>query len=226
MLMGRYHAANQWARLPLVAAALVLLAADGCGSSANSAGGDEKSLMSSGPSNSGIDMNCIGDHVEHPPESFHYSFKSSDGQYTVDKEADITPQRMDITIQENSGSHSYHGVRSDSDSWNSAVLDLSGLGFTSMAAMISFIKDSSSLKQTGTESVNGYSATRYSIDTAGANSSDRKTFGTMFGPGTYEKGDIWVAAQGCPVKLLLDEGRQQANGTVKKLHYELALVKK
>ena len=56
------------------------------------------------------------------------------------KEAEITPQTMDVTIQDKYGSHKYRGVRSDEASWNSAVLNLSGSGFTAMSARIDSIK--------------------------------------------------------------------------------------
>jgi hypothetical protein len=48
----------------------------------------------------------------------------------------------------------------------------------------------------------------------------------MFGSGTYDKGDLWVAAEGCPIKLDLDEARQQPNGSVAKTHFEVNFIKK
>jgi hypothetical protein len=161
-----------------------------------------------------------------PPESFHYSYKTTDGQSVVDKEADITPQNMEITIQNKAGSHKYHGVRSDEASWDRAVLDLSGDGFTVMSARIAFIKDKTSVSPAGAEAINGYQTTKYSIDTTSANSSDRRSYETLFGSGSYEKGTIWVTADGCPVKLNLDEATQRGSGGVDKSHYELAMIKK
>jgi len=104
-----------WRQILLAAAALALLAG-GCNSSANSTSEGEKSTTAAG---GGIDVNCVGNHIERPPESFHYSFKSAVGG-SVDKEAEITPQNLDVTIQDKSGSHKYHGVRSDEATWNNA----------------------------------------------------------------------------------------------------------
>ena len=59
----------------------------------------------------------------------------------MDKEAEITPQSMDVTIQDKSGAHKYHGARSDEASWNNAVLSLSGSGFTVISASIDPLDD-------------------------------------------------------------------------------------
>jgi hypothetical protein len=209
----------------LLAVALALLAG-GCNSSANSNASSTRSDdKSTAAADARIDMNCVGDHVQSPPDAFHYSYRSTDGG-AVDKEADITPQNIDMTIQNQFGSHKYHGVRSDEDSWNSAVLNLSGSGFTVMSARIAFVAANTSVVRAGVEPMNGYQTTKYAIDTPSANSSDRHSYETLFGPDSYEKGTIWVRADGCPVKLTLDEGRHHVNGSVDKLHYEIDVIKK
>jgi len=210
-------------RPALLAAVAVALLACGCNSSSNSNGSNDGSTTGA---SGRIDVNCIGNHVANPPEAFHYSYKTTDGQDVVDKEADITPQNMEITIQNRTGSHKYRGVRSDEASWDSAVLDLSGDGFTVMSARIAFIKDKTSVSPAGAETMNGYQTTKYSIDTTSANSSDRRSYETLFGSGSYEKGVIWVTADGCPVKLVLDEATQKVNGSFDKSHYEMAMIKK
>jgi hypothetical protein len=170
-------------------------------------------------------MNCVGNHIESPPEAFHYSYKSTVGG-SVGKEAEITPQSMDVTIQDKYGSHKYRGVRSDEASWNSAVLNLSGSGVTAMSARIDSIKDKSAVVHAGAEPRNGYQTTKYSIDTTNASSSDLRTYEAFFGSGSYEKGTIWITADGCPVKLILDEATKQANGSVDKDHFEIDMIKR
>ncbi len=211
-----------WRPAPLRIFVLALLTC-GCTSNARSTSTDEKPAAESG---SQIDINCIGNRLENPPEAFHYSYKSNDGQNSVDKEAEITPQNMDITIQDNSGPHKYHGTHSDEGSWSRALVDLSGSGFTVMSARVDFIKNTSSVTSAGTEAINGYQTTKYSIDTTAANSSDKQTFETMFGSGSYEKGTIWTTPEGCPVKLILSEARKQSNGNIDNFHFELAMLKK
>jgi len=206
--------------------AMILYFGSGCGSSTKSA--DAKGQTAAGTRDRGqkVDINCLGNHIENPPEPYHYSFKASDGKNTVEKEAEITPQTMDITIQDNSGSHQFHGDRTKESSWDSAMLDLTGSGLTVMTARVAFIENSSALKRIGDEPMNGYSATKYSIDTTSGNTSDAQTFRTMFGAASYDKGTVWVGAGGCPVKLILDEVTQQNNGSIDKHHFEITVSKK
>jgi hypothetical protein len=131
-----------------------------------------------------------------------------------------------LTLTAKSGSHKYHGVRSDEASWNSVVLSLSGSGFTAMSARIDSIKNKSAVVSAGAEPMNGYQTTKYSIDTTNASSSDLRTYEAFFGSGSYEKGTIWITAAGCPVKLILDEATKQANGSVGKDHFEIDMIKR
>ncbi len=208
--------------------AVILYFGSGCSSSTKSADAKEQSAAGRRDTGQKVDIYCLGDHVSNPSDSFHYSFKATDEQNAVDKEADVTPQTMVVTIQDKSGSHTYHGTRSDEGSWGRAVLDLSGWGMTVMIARIAFIKDgnSSSIKKVDTGTVNGYVATHYAIDTGNANAKGRQSFAALFGAGSYDKGEIWTTADGCPVKLLLEEAKQMPNGTVSKTHFEINVIKK
>jgi hypothetical protein len=206
--------------------AAILYFGSGCSSSTKSADAKEQSAASKRDAGQKVDINCLGSHLENPPESYHYSFKSSDGKNAVDKEADITTQTMDITIQDNSGSHKFHGDRAKEGSWDSAMMDLTGSGLTVMTARVAFIENTSALRRIGDEPMNGYSTTQYSIDTMSGNASDAQTFRTMFGAASYDKGTVWVGADGCPVKLILDEVTQQNNGSIDKYHFEIAVSKK
>jgi len=169
---------------------------------------------------------CIGDRISNPAEAFHYSYKYLDATGTVrNDEADITTQTADISVQDKSGTHKYHGIRSDEGSWNRAVLDLAHLGFTAMTGRLVPLQATSAIAQQGSESINGYSTTKYAIDTDNAGSADKKKIQTLLGNGSFEKGTAWVAADGCAAKLVLDEGVSR-DGSINKDHFELARVKK
>lgn len=198
----------------------------GCGSGTKSADARETADTNTRGSSQQVDINCLGDRIENPSEPYHYSFKSTDGQNAIDKEADITPQSMDIAIQDKSGLRKYHGDRSDGTSWDRAIVDLSGSGLTVMTARIAFIQKTSALKRIADEAMNGYDTTQYAVDTTSGNASEAERFRTMFGAGSYDKGSIWVAAHGCPVRLVLDEATQRNNGNVDKLHFEIVVSKK
>ena len=98
------------------------------------------------------------------------------------------------------------------------------IAFSVMSARLGSLNGSAVTSQ-GAESVNGYSTTKYAIDTTSAGSTDKQTFETLFGKGSFEKGTVWIPADGCAVKLVLDEGLQQTDGSVKKAHYEIAMIK-
>jgi hypothetical protein len=169
---------------------------------------------------------CIGDRVNNPAEAFHYSYKYLDSTGMVrNDEADVTPQSMDISVQDKSGTHKFHGIRSDEGSWSSAVSDLGHLGFTAMTGRLVPLQGTSAVAQQGSESISGYSATRYAIDTDNASSADKKKIQTLLGNGSFEKGTAWVAADGCVAKLVLDEGVWR-NSSINKDHFEIARIKK
>jgi hypothetical protein len=230
MTVGTYR--NKAFLIPTLLAALGLMAAWGCSSRAKSndaapgSAADEKSVATSNGSGSHLDVLCIGDRINNPPEPFHYSYKYTGASGSVSKEADITPQAMDITIQDQSGTHSYHGARADETSWGQAVLDLSNLNITVMSSRLVLLNDGSAITRQGPEAVNGYRTVKYAIDTTSANSSDQKKYETLFGKGSYEKGSMWVPADGCAVKLVLDEGIARPDGNVEKVHYEIARIRK
>lgn len=187
---------------------------------------DKTADAASGSQDAQVGLMCVGEHISNPPEPFHYSYKYSGSPGSIDIEAEITPQSMDIISNDGTGAHSYHAVRSDDTNWNSAVLIFSGLRFTGLAARVESLNGTSALVREGTESINGYNTTKYAIDTTRANPSDRQQFETMFNKGSFEKGTVWASSDGCAVNLVLDEAIFQNDGSVDKVHYEFASVKK
>jgi hypothetical protein len=210
------------------AMALVAIAAAACSSDSGSRAQDKSRAESgtSGGSGSHVDVMCIGDRINNPPESFHYSFKYADATGSEDAEANITPSAMDITLTDKSGSRSFHGVRSDETSWNNAVLDLSALKITAMSARLSSLDRTSAIISQGKEAMDGYPTSKYSIDTTSAKASDQRQFQTLFGNGSFEKGTVWMADDGCMAKLVLDEALAQTSGGVLKSHYEISRSKR
>ena len=210
--------------LLLSAVFFVLIAFSACTSKSDSKTREQRAATSES-AGSHVDLMCIAERINNPPEPFHYSYKYNDASTSVSKEADITPQTMEITIKDQSGSHSFHGVRSDEVSWNSAVLDLSGLGLSAMMSRFDALNGTSAIVRQASESMNGYDSTRYAIDTNSASAADQRTFAALFGTGAFEKGTVWVPADGCAVKLVLDE-RMSFGGKLKDAHYELARIHK
>lgn len=173
----------------------------------------------------GISLNCVLDHIQNPPESFHYSYRK-DASDHLDEEADITLQTIDGSFT-NSGFHrAFHGVRTNPQNWQSAWSGLAGI--SGMSSTIAIVNNSSAMQHApGSTSVNGYKAIHYSIDTARFSATEKQILGPTMGPGGFEKGDVWVNPQGCPVKLSLDSEMHRNDGSLlERIHYEEAMVKK
>ena len=173
----------------------------------------------------GINLNCVYDHLQNPPESFHYVYKkdTSDNDH-VDQEADVTPQAIDgFRRQPDGPQQPLHGVHSDLDSWRGALAGLTGI--SGMSSTIALVNHSSAMKREADGGqVNGYDTIHYSIDTARFDETERKM---LLKPGEFEKGDAWVAAEGCPAKLSLDSELHRNDGSlIEKIHYEESMVKK
>lgn len=206
---------------------LALLALSACNSRPEASNtGDGVVAGNANASDTHVDIMCVGDRISNPPERFHYAYKYSGTAGSIDNEAEITPQAMEIISKDSSGSHTYHGGRSDENSWNAAVLTLASLRFTGLSARIDSLNGTSALVRQGPESVNGYNTTKYLIDTTRSSSSDKQQFETLFNKGSFEKGTLWAPADGCAVKLVLDEAIVQNDRSVDKAHYELAIAKK
>jgi hypothetical protein len=211
-------------------AGLALLAVSACRSGPASKNAAEKSGAQSssaatarGSGDPGIDLNCVIDHIQNPPEAFHYSY-NKESSNPVHEEADITPQTIDGSFKNNSASRSFQGVRSDAASWQGAWSSL--MGISGMSSAVALVRNSSATVREGPEKVNGYDAIKYSIDTARGTDVEKGLYRTVLGTGGFEKGAAWVTAQGCPVKFVLDSELHPNNGSVETIHYEEAMVRK
>jgi hypothetical protein len=211
------------------AAGFVLFAAWACKSSPSPKASDDQ--PTAGPAQNsadpGIDLNCVVARLQSPPESFHYSYKRN-GDHSLDQEVDMTPQTLDGSVRsDNSGSDmtdAIHAVRSNADDWRIATGSLS-FGIGGLAPDFALVHHGAATFREGTETVNGYETTKYTIDTSRGDAVDKVLYDNTLGPGGFEKGTVWVTSQGCPVKISLDD-ELHSNGTVTRDHYEEAMVKK
>jgi hypothetical protein len=167
-----------------------------------------------------IDLNCVINHIQNPPESFYYAFKAeSDNAW--EEQADVTPERIDGSFSNNSLStpQQFHGTPREASS------NLMAIG--RMASLFATVRNTSAVVNEGQERVNSYSTLKYSIDTARATAGEQSLYKSILGPGGSEKGTVWVTSQGCPVRIVLDEELHAKDGSLLgKAHYEEAMVKK
>jgi len=212
-----------------------LLLAPACNSSSNPKGSVEKvteqgstkavkNVAAVGASTDpGIDLNCVYDHLQNPPESFHYLYDKT-GSNHVHQEADVSPQAISgFRLQFDGSQQPLQATRSDQQSWQSALAGLTGI--SGMSSTVAIINHNSAMqRETDGGQVNGYDTIHYSIDTARFSATERQM---LLSPGEFEKGDAWVTSAGCPVKLELDSELHKRDGSfIEKLHYEEAMVKK
>jgi hypothetical protein len=168
-----------------------------------------------------IDLNCVVDHIQNPPESFHYAFKAeSDNPW--EEQADVTPQQIDGSFSNSSlpTSQQFHGRPREVSS------NLMAIG--RMASLFATVLNTSAVVNEGAEKgVNGYNTVKYSIDTARGSATEQGLYKSILGPGGFEKGSVWVTPQGCPVRIVLDEELHSKDGSLAgKTHYEEAMIKK
>jgi hypothetical protein len=167
-----------------------------------------------------IDLNCVVRHIQSPPESFHYSF-SDVSENSWQEGAEVTPQNIDGSFMNKSlpAPQEFHGP--PRQVWS----NLMAIG--RMASIFSTVHMTSAVVNQGPENKNGYDTVKYSIDTAQGNSTEQGLFKTVFGPGGFEKGYVWVTSQGCPVQITLDEEIHRQDGsTAGKAHYDEAMTRK
>jgi len=205
----------------------LLLAAVGCKSKEEHApapAADQHATPSAHASPVQINLNCVMDRLQNPPEAFHYTYQKV-SENAVHEEVDVTPQSIDGTLQVGSGAPApVHGVRTDADGWKSASSNFRGIG--GMASTIAIVSNGSAIARDGAEKINGYDAIKYTIDTARANDADKSLFQSTLGPGGFERGAIWSTEQGCPIKISLDVESHAKSGDVSKEHYEEAMIRK
>ncbi len=207
--------------------ALALISIWGCNSAPSKAvdpgsGSAQKNLSpaksSAGPD---IDLNCVIDHIQNPPESFHYAFKAeSDNPW--EEQADVTPQQIDGSFSNSSlpTPQQFHGTPREVSS------NLMAVG--RMASLFATVRNTSAVVNEGPETgVNSYNTVKYSIDTARGTATEQTLYKSILGPQGFEKGSVWVTAQGCPVRIVLDEELHSKDGSLAgKTHYEEAMIKK
>ena len=227
MKQGTGHCAKVRTGGALVAAmgALLLLSASACNSGTHFQARAQDHDGSTREADPGINLNCILEHIQNPTESFHYEYRK-DASDHLDERADITPQTIDGSFTDSGFRRKFHGVHSDPRNWKSAWSGL--LGIRGMSSAIFIVNHhTSTVREPGSNLVNGYQAIHYSIDTSRFNATERQILGPTLGLGGFERGDAWVNEHGCPVTLSLDSELHRSDGSLlEKIHYEEEIVRK
>ncbi len=206
---------------------VLMLGATGCKLGPSSTKDDRRAAVKSqaaataaGAANPAWDLNCVYERLQNPPDSFHYTYKHNE----VAWEADVTPSTIDGTRTAPEGVRPIHGVRSDTDSWHGAWMNLSAI--SGVSSTFALVRNAESNVRESTEMANGFDTIRYSVDTTRSGSVEAGLYRATLGPGGSEKGTVWVTAHGCPVKFALDVEMHSNDGRVERDHYEEAILRK
>ncbi|MEO7149817.1 MAG: hypothetical protein ABIY40_07795 [Rhodanobacteraceae bacterium] len=176
----------------------------------------DTATASANSNNPGVDLQCIADRIQKAPAPLHWSYKKVVlPQTTTRLEADIKPDSIAGTVIDSSGTRAIHAVRSDSESWNNAVLILTGPLPEGTFAMVNH---SSAVVRAGAENVNGEDTIKYTIDTSRDTPADAGLINSMLGTNSSIKGMAWVTHAGCLVKFVLDVEQHSKDGSVQKEH--------
>ena len=221
---GTVRVSRLW---PWGVALLGLCALSGCGSGSSGANpGNAKEKQAAfvvaparvASDNPGINLQCDADRIRKAPAPFHWSYGKIVPPLTnADWEADITPDSITGTFMDSSGKRAIHGLRSDGTSWNTAV---SLLTAPLPASTFALVTNSPATVRAGPENVNGENTIKYAIDTTRATGGEAGLIKSVLGSNGFIKGAAWVTREGCPVKFVLDVAQHNADGTVRKEHYE------
>jgi hypothetical protein len=170
-----------------------------------------------------INLQCLVDHVQQAPAPFHLSYKKATQATSSDWETDITPNAINGTIVDGTGTQAIHGDRANGASWGKAVAQVT-TPIAGSRSTFALVRNTSATTRAGKDTVNGQSTIEYTIDTGRDTAVDAAAINSLLGSGGFIKGTAWVTKDGCPVKFVLDAEMHMPDGSVEKEHYEEAVT--
>lgn len=165
---------------------------------------------------------CLQQMIKNPPGPLHLSFaeRSSD-EHATSVEANVTPTTIDYTRSETVNGQTSTTTKNLANAQMSEMeLDYAVMSPVPWHGELVAAQDAA--KNTGDENVNGFSAVKYSIDTANEPASQKAAFDSLMAVRDYTiAGTAWVTSDtGCLVKYAIDFEQDAKNGSVKKTHFE------
>ena len=209
-------------RLAALVMAIAFLATQGCNSKPAPSQHSKAIPSQANAGAQGPDLQCVANRIHDAPEPFHYSYiKDSGSGGHWEWQGDVTHDSIDGTLTGSDGAQKINAKRTDGHGWDMAASQMA-MGLP--ASTFALFNHSSAIAPAGAESVNGYSTTKYKVDSAMATDAEATLLQRTFGPGGYVKGSVWVINDGCIVKFTID-ALDTNNGSTQKEHYEEAIVK-
>lgn len=171
---------------------------------------------------------CLQQMIKNPPGPFHASFaEKSSAQDASSVEADVTAATIDYTKHDTSAGQ----TSTDTKHLARAQVTEMEVDFDLMKPVPwhgELVAAQDAAKSAGAGSVNGYSAFKYSIDTANEPAAQKATFLSLMAVKDYKiVGSAWVTSDtGCLVKYAIDLEQDGKDGSVKRTHFEGNVTKR
>ena len=171
--------------------------------------------------NPGLADLCLQTMAKNPAQPFHFSSTKTSDAGTYATEADITPQMMDVTNRNSTGTTTNHYPRSEG--WDSALSPMVLAGPGRELNMAKF-----AVKPLGPENVNGFDTLKYAVDTTHEDAMDKAGYLAGMNVKDYNiVGTTWLTKDtGCILKYDIDFEMDGKDGSVSKVHYEGAISRR
>jgi hypothetical protein len=212
-----------------LAAALVAVLATGCSFTPPGKSAERRSQSSASQAvrnefDPGTADFCQETMAKDPTRPFHFSsLRTQIGTSDLHSvEADVAPQRIDLTNRTSLGRTTNHYQRSDKSGWAAAVTIMAVSSPWMDRNMAKF-----NMKKLGSEKINGFDTIKYVVDTRN-DSSNKQGYLQATGLKDYNiVGSLWLTKEtGCILKYVIDDTDYGKNGEISKTHYEGGISRK
>lgn len=161
---------------------------------------------------------CQETMAKDPAQLFHFSSARTQpgANDSLSIEADVSPQKIDLTSRTGAGATTNHYSRTDKRGWDTALTTMAMSSPWMDRNMARF-----NMTKIGPENVAGFDAIKYAVDTR-HDPGNKETYLRATGLKDYDVvGSLWLTKDtGCILKYAIDDVTYNKNGTVTKTHYE------
>jgi hypothetical protein len=209
------------------AVALLYVAACGCHSASSNKSEQDTARPENQVSQSDFDPGsadfCQETMAKNPVGPFHFSsVRTQPGTSdSLSVQADVSPEKIDLTDRTATGTTTNHYRRTDKSGWTMAVTTMAMSSPWMDRNMAKF-----DMKEVGHEKINGFDTIKYTVDTS-KDPSDKQTYLQAMGLKDYNiVGSLWLTKDtGCILKYVIDDTDYSKGGAVTKMHYEGSVSK-
>jgi hypothetical protein len=204
------------------AVTLLVVAVPGCNPARSSRSEQAGTRSENPPRQTDVDPGaadfCQETMAKDPAEPFHFSSVRTQlgtGD-SLSVNADVSPERIDLSSRTSTGTTTNHYKRSDKSGWATAITTMAMSSPWMDRNMAKF-----DMKMVGQEKINGFDTIEYAVDTTN-DAGDKQTYLQATGLKDYNiVGSLWLTkGSGCILKYVIDDTDYSNSGAVIQTHYE------